>query len=247
MLNIIGRSIKGVAFDLEGTVINLESLHHTAHLLTARIIGVKLPDLTSIDEITNLIPHFIGGPRELIAQEIFTLSNKEASVESIVKLQSQTYHRFLAERNDFEPRKGFLKFLESITELGLKTSIGSLTPKDEAGIILGKSGLNILFNSDSIVLREDVKNLKPSPDVYLETARRMGIMPYQQLVFEDSPRGIQAANTANSLAFAMPVYDNEYVRRELDMAGALRIFNDWREIDLNRYTSIENRRPLPKS
>ena len=73
--------------------------------------------------------------------------------------------------------------------------------------------------------------MKPAPDVFLETARRMGIDPKNQLVFEDSPNGVRAAIAAGSRAIGMPVVIRGSAVAALVDAGAARIFFDWREIN----------------
>ncbi len=51
-----------------------------------------------------------------------------------------------------------------------------------------------------LICAEDVVQGKPSPDVYLLAAHRLGVSPGQCIVFEDAPAGVQAAHAA-----AMPV------------------------------------------
>jgi mannitol-1-/sugar-/sorbitol-6-phosphatase len=47
-----------------------------------------------------------------------------------------------------------------------------------------------------LVCAEDVRCGKPSPDVYLLAATRLGVSPRECLVVEDAPAGIQAARAA---------------------------------------------------
>ena len=43
---------------------------------------------------------------------------------------------------------------------------------------------------------EDIENGKPEPDIYLECAKELGVIPENCLVFEDLLHGIQAAKSA---------------------------------------------------
>lgn len=220
--------IKGVAFDLEGTVIDVEKAHHEGHLAAAAEIGVML----TLDEAFQKLSHFIGGPDDVICEEIWNLSDRSRPFAFIVERDKFHYHRRLKEL-PVAPRLGFLQVLEKFRQLNLKTAIGSLTGQDEAEVLLELSGLNKLFNRSITVLREDVKNLKPAPDVFLETARRMGISPAEQLVFEDSPRGIQAAFAAGSnMTVGMPVYARLEITESLRKAGAKRIYMSWEEVNV---------------
>lgn len=49
---------------------------------------------------------------------------------------------------------------------------------------------------DTIVTAEDTARHKPEPDVFLEAARRLGVVPGRCQVYEDSDLGIEAARRA---------------------------------------------------
>lgn len=57
----------------------------------------------------------------------------------------------------------------------------------------------IVFGDDP-----EIAHGKPAPDMFLMTARRMGAVPSQCLVLEDSPFGVQAARAAGMYAVAVP-------------------------------------------
>lgn len=226
-------SLKGIAFDLEGTVVDVEEAHHQGHLAVAKEVGVNL----TIEAALEKIPHFIGGPDEKIVDEIWNLSDKKYSKFFIAERDKYYYHQFL-KKKIIEPRADFLIFLENVRKLGIKTAIGSLTGKDEALVLLRTSGLDKIFSRALTVLREDVKNVKPMPDVFIETAKRMKIETKEQLVFEDSPNGIKAAISAGSVAIGMPVYDNMAIIKRLNKEGAVRVFKKWNEVNINELLNL---------
>lgn len=216
----------GIAFDLEGTVIDVEFAHHESHILAAKEVGVEL----NLDLALEKIIHFIGGPDEEVCKEIYELSDKKYPIPFILGVKKFYYEELLKNISEIKPRKGFMEFLDYLKKGGKKISIGSLTPSNQAKTLLLKSGLYNYFEKNNLVLREDVMNVKPAPDVFLLTAKRMEVSPVHQLVFEDSPRGVSAAIKAGSKVIGMPVYDRPEVIENLYKAGAFKVYLDWEDV-----------------
>ncbi len=178
--------IKGVAFDLEGTVVNVEPAHHGAWICAANEIGVSLG---SPEEAIRKVPNFIGGPDGPIVEQIYALlpdkpkpSGKEA--QRFLDRKWAHYHDLVNEI-DLRPRAGFLEVYGKLRCAGIPMTIGTAVDVDKGIILLKRSGLAKLFTLHEIVLPTDVKRPKPAPDCFLETACIMGISPKEQLVFED--------------------------------------------------------------
>ncbi len=225
--------IKGIAFDLEGTVVDVDKAHHQAHLLVAKEAGVLL----TFDEALVKLGHFIGGPDEKIMEEIAALAPAPVDIAEFLKKDKQYYEQFL-QTIEIKPREGFLDFLKQAKQKGIPVAIGSLTARQYAQPLLDHSGLSALFPSEMIVLREHVKNMKPAPDVFIETAKRLGIDPKDQLVFEDSPRGVQAALAAGSKAIGVPGLDRPETIAALQKAGAIKVFVSWKEIHITDFLEL---------
>lgn len=222
----------GIAFDLEGTIINVDSIHYKAHAMVAAETGVIL-DLENLGDVLSKIPHFIGGPDDKVAEEIYSLSDGRMRTEEILRRKKQYYDLWIRDVDDIKPRPGFIEVLQRLIDSNMSIAIGSLTATDQALFLIEKSGIMKLFPRERIILREDVKELKPAMDVYLKTAERMGIDPKRQLVFEDSPNGIKAAIRAGSIAVGMPADNRPPAIANLLAAGAKRIFADWHAVNID--------------
>jgi HAD superfamily hydrolase (TIGR01509 family) len=57
---------------------------------------------------------------------------------------------------------------------------------------------------DVVVARDDVRMVKPDPELFLLAASRLGVAPAACLVFEDSPNGMRAALAAGMRCVAVP-------------------------------------------
>lgn len=234
--------IRAVACDLEGTLVDVEWAHHGGHLATATEFGLYL----SLEEAYTKIPHFIGGPDEKVCEDILKLlrghPEKRPTVAQILERDKFHYNRLLKQGPPADLRRGVSDTLIAMEKLGLGVAVGSLTPTEQATTLLEGSGLTRFFPRHRIVLREDVANPKPAPDVFLETARRLNVRPEEQLVFEDSPNGIRAAIAAGSRAIGMPVVHRPETVSALVQAGAVRIFHEWGEMNVGMLIQNLNNR-----
>jgi beta-phosphoglucomutase-like phosphatase (HAD superfamily) len=225
--------IKGVAFDLEGTVINLEFAHFYSFARAIEDFGaLKSLRFSDAESFEKVIPGAIGGGDDFIARNLAKMSCGGISSRAIIDKKRKYFNSIVGDLPHINPRTGFLEVFMEIKSRGLHVSLTSITPPKLASILLKRSNISDLFSKDCILLGDSVKNIKPAPDIYLESAGRMGIMPDAQLVFEDSAPGIKAATEAGSMAIGMPVYYFKTHINKLQAAGAKEIFSSWEEIDI---------------
>ena len=59
---------------------------------------------------------------------------------------------------------------------------------------------------DEVVSSDEVENGKPAPDIFLETALRLGVAPEDCVVFEDGRAGIAAARAAGMEVVVVPTH-----------------------------------------
>jgi beta-phosphoglucomutase-like phosphatase (HAD superfamily) len=61
-------------------------------------------------------------------------------------------------------------------------------------------GLNIRHYFSSIISADNVVQSKPDPETYLKCAAELGVEPEDCIVFEDAPKGVEAAQNADMQA-----------------------------------------------
>ncbi|MCX6704102.1 MAG: HAD family phosphatase [Candidatus Woesebacteria bacterium] len=175
----------GLAFDLEGPVVDFEKKgHHAAHLACAKAVGLTL----TIEEAIQKIPHFLGGPDEAIAQDLYELGNKKLTPEKIKELKDKLFAQWLKKQEVLPTRAGIFDFLKEAKKRGIPIAIGSATQKEKVYDYVTRANLKKFFSDRMIVTGEDVVQTKPAPDIYLECAKRLGVAPNNMVVFEDSGR-----------------------------------------------------------
>jgi beta-phosphoglucomutase-like phosphatase (HAD superfamily) len=82
------------------------------------------------------------------------------------------------------------------------TGLASSAHSQVIAAALAATGLADAFSA--VVSSDEVDRGKPAPDVYLETARRLGVEPRSCLVVEDSLNGVLAGRAAGMIVVLVP-------------------------------------------
>lgn len=101
-------------------------------------------------------------------------------------------------QEEFRPHlkllNGLDTFLNKAKERNIKMAVGSAAILFNIDFVL--DGLNIRHFIDNIVSADDVEYSKPHPETFLKCAEHLA-MPYDScIVFEDAPKGVEAAANA---------------------------------------------------
>lgn len=108
-----------------------------------------------------------------------------------------------------EPMPGALEALAFFADQGIPTAIASASPMSLIEVVVDRLGIRdllTLWHSATLEARN-----KPAPDVYLGTARQLGVSPAHCIAFEDSGSGLRSAYDAGMQTVAVPAafeYDN---------------------------------------
>jgi HAD superfamily hydrolase (TIGR01509 family) len=94
--------------------------------------------------------------------------------------------------------------VDAVRRIGARwpLAIASSSNPELIEVVLRAAGIDSLF--EAAVSSEEVARGKPAPDVYLETARRLGVDPGRCAAIEDSHAGIRSAKSAGMLVVAVP-------------------------------------------
>lgn len=94
--------------------------------------------------------------------------------------------------------------IETVTQLATQWPLGlaSSSARRLIDVVLAQMGVADLFQVT--ISTEEVAKGKPSPLVYLEAARRLGVDPAQAVAVEDSSNGLRSAAAAGLIVIAIP-------------------------------------------
>ena len=205
--------IELVIFDCDGTLVDSE-------LLCNQALECKLAELGVVIAAQDLVDRFRGVKfNDILAtiedQHSITLP-KHFEVNYREKVKA-----LFAE--SLKANEGVKELLENVQ---LPICVASSAPRAKIDQALSITGLKTFFNNN-IFSCYDIEVWKPQPDIFLHTARKMGYKPKNCLVVEDSPVGIQAAQTAG---MNVVLYDPHQTHADIDVEYRVSSMHDIRAL-----------------
>lgn len=99
------------------------------------------------------------------------------------------------------PVNGLPAFLEDLKKHDFAFAVATSAPADNMNLILDKLDIRHFF--DSTLSGDDVTRHKPDPQIYLQSAINLGVVPAHCMVFEDSYSGAKAGLNAGMAVTAL--------------------------------------------
>jgi len=168
-------------FDLNGTMIDDMHYHIQAWHRILNSLGANISLERTKQECYGKNAELL----ERIFPCIYTNEEKDNMSFEKEKEYQQKFKPHLKFIEGYEP------FLRTAHKQGIKTAIGSAAIVFNIDFVL--DGLNIRHLIDTVVSADDVNHSKPHPETFLKCADALFVKPEDCLVFEDSPKGVEAA------------------------------------------------------
>ena len=180
-------------FDLNGTMVHDMEYHTRAW---QRLFNEDLGGNFSWGEVKS---QMYGKNREVLGR---VFGPDRFSGEEMDRLGMEKERRY---QQEFRPQlvllPGLPEFLARAQQRGIPMAIGSAAIPFNIDFVL--DNLNIRHYFRAIVSADDVSVSKPSPEVFLRCAELLGVPPAEGLVFEDVPKGAEAAHNAGMEAVVL--------------------------------------------
>jgi beta-phosphoglucomutase len=211
--------MKAFIFDLNGTMVNDMPYHAKAW---TRLLNEELNADFSEDKIKA---NMYGKNPEVLVR---LFGEGKFSNEEIQKYSDDKEEQYRLEYKDhMELLPGLKEFLENAYQAGIPMAIGSAAITANIDFVL--DNLNIRQYFKAIVSADDVTHSKPDPETFLKPAEMMGVKPEECVVFEDVPKGAEAAKNAGMKAFILTTtHDPEDFEDHENILGFAADFTDLR-------------------
>jgi HAD superfamily hydrolase (TIGR01509 family) len=189
MSNLPPAPFDAILFDLDGTLIDTESLAVASGVKALARVGFPMgPEFL----------HQLIGKDHAASEQIIRDCLPDMDLSEFERHWRELFNDLVNLGLPLKP--GAEALLDQLAHLprGLVTS----SRRDEAHRKLGIAGIAQYFQI--VISRDDVAAAKPAPDPYLLAAERLGVPPARCLVFEDSETGAEAAHRAGCRVVQVP-------------------------------------------
>ena len=231
-------------FDLDGVITRTAGVHAAAwkkmfdrYLERTSRDGDFKPFDIDVDyrEYVDGKPRYEGVRSFLASRDIdlpFGSTDDSPDAETVCGLGNSKNRMFLEQLKEegVEVFESSVDLIRSLKRRGFRIAVASSSKN--CAELLDAANIADLFEArvDGVEIETlDLKG-KPDPDMFLETARRLGVDPERCVVFEDAISGVQAGSRGG---FGLTVGVNRENQREaLEEAGADVVVDDLSEIEV---------------
>ncbi|KAA3639117.1 MAG: HAD family phosphatase [Bacteroidetes bacterium] len=178
--------VKGIIFDMDGTMIDNMMVHHRAWQKTLAGIGLEL----TLEEVKEKI----HGINEEILKRIFGDRFTPEERRRISAEKEAAYRQIFLPELKLLP--GLSGFLDELKSADIPMAIGTAAPRENVNFVMENLDLRSYFTG--VFDAQSVSRGKPDPEIFEIAAASMGLAPNECLIFEDSVTGAEAAKRAGA-------------------------------------------------
>lgn len=184
--------IEAIAFDMDGLMVNTEDLY--------TIVGDRILQRRGKRFSDELKRKMMGLPGPQAFQIMIEEHQLSDTPDILAAETEEIFPSLLA--SDLEVLPGLLELLDWIETREIPKCVATSSSHRFAAEVLHHAEIGDRF--DFVITAEDVPSGKPSPDIYLAAAERMGTLSERMLVLEDSQHGSTAGVRSGACTVAVP-------------------------------------------
>lgn len=216
---------KVLVFDMDGTLIDSVGIwNQVDEALISKIRSETAPQPENVQAQRDEVLRRFSKAENPYMEYCAFLKEKYGAAQSLDEIHTLRYQiaRELL-RNEIDYKQDADTLIRRLKERGYTLVIATTTKRSNMDIyrtgnarMMEKAKIDDYFTL--VYTREDAKEIKPNPEIYLRVMKELGVSAEECLIFEDSLIGIEAAKNAGIQSVA--VYDR-YSDGEREQINAL--------------------------
>jgi len=209
------KRLKAVLFDMDGVLLDSEEYICEAGVEMFREKGYRVTPEDFLPFTGMGENRYLGGVAE-----------KNHIPFQLEKDKARTYEIYQSlVKGKLVPLEGVPEFIDKCRRKGLKLALASSADRIKIDINLRESGISP-DTFQTIISGLDIKRKKPSPDIFLKAAKKLGVKASQCLVVEDAISGVAAGKASGARVLALTtsftageLSDADWISENLSTAG----------------------------
>jgi len=206
---------EAVIFDMDGVIFDTEKVYLDIWQRVFEKYGYKMTK-----EIYALV---LGTGRENVKKVFVSHFGSDLPIDDMYIEKDENLAKEI--EKGVPLKSGVYEILEYLKENDFKIALATSAISKRAFKQLKQANIENFFNA--IVCRDEVKETKPNPDIFLKAADKLMVKPEQCIVIEDSSAGIEAAFNAGMVP--IHVVDLKEADEKI-LNNSYKSFNDLNEI-----------------
>lgn len=202
-----------VIFDMDGVLLDSEPLHYEAVRVLLAEHGVEFP----LEDYFRYLGTTLTSTWDDLCER-YPISMPFEQFEA--RYNSDVLDQYLAGAPLI---RGARELVEQLRDAGVPISVASSSHRIWVDAALSGAGLHEYF--EQTTAGDEVSMGKPSPEIYLKAAEKLGLDPSECIAIEDAPAGVESARAAGMKV----VLVRSELTNEFDLAS------DWQVDDLTEF------------
>lgn len=186
-------TIKGIIFDMDGLMFNTELLGYKKMLEITKDFNYNLP--------TFVLDKTIGVNKKTAISIFKKYLEKDFPAEEILIKKRLAVNDYL-EKHGVPIKLGLIELLNYLDGKNIKKAVATSSYRKITENVLKKS--NVYDRFDNIICGDEVKESKPSPEIFLKALEKLKLTANEVIILEDSRIGILAAHRAKIKSIMIP-------------------------------------------
>lgn len=185
--------IKGLIFDMDGLILDTETISNKLLIDIFSKYDINLNE--------EIISKTIGLEKKKAMKVFEEYLGDNIPIKDIINLHKKVVNDYL-EKNGVPVKLGLIELLNYLDEEKIKKVVATSSYRKVAENVLIRA--NVYNRFDDIICGDEIKESKPSPNIFLKALEKLNLSADEVIVLEDSRMGILAAHRAKIKSIMIP-------------------------------------------